>query len=92
MIRRNPKPRSRRIFRFHRPSTLAEWLSFETLDEWTAEWRIPLAVLGKNRDAVSRLQLNLGIYHQGSGLWVVWVGTGAEVFRVESAGEVVLER
>ncbi|MCD4747742.1 MAG: DEAD/DEAH box helicase family protein [Thermoanaerobaculales bacterium] len=30
----DPNPRSRRIFQFHRPETLAEWLSMDTLDQW----------------------------------------------------------
>ena len=30
----DPHPRSRRIFQFHRPETLAEWLEVDTLDAW----------------------------------------------------------
>ena len=30
----DPHPRSRRIFQFHRPETLAEWLEMDTLDAW----------------------------------------------------------
>lgn len=30
----DPRPRSRRIFQFHRPETLAEWLEMDTLDDW----------------------------------------------------------
>ncbi|HOC41433.1 MAG TPA: type I restriction-modification enzyme R subunit C-terminal domain-containing protein [Thermoanaerobaculales bacterium] len=30
----DPHPRSRRIFQFHRPTTLAEWLRMDTLDAW----------------------------------------------------------
>ncbi len=30
----DPHPRSRRIFQFHRPDTLAEWLRMDTLDAW----------------------------------------------------------
>lgn len=30
----DPHPRSRRVFQFHRPETLVEWLQMETLDEW----------------------------------------------------------
>jgi type I restriction enzyme, R subunit len=30
----DPHPRSRRIFQFHRPDTLAEWLQMDTLDAW----------------------------------------------------------
>ncbi|MGI8496499.1 MAG: type I restriction-modification enzyme R subunit C-terminal domain-containing protein [Gemmatimonadaceae bacterium] len=30
----DPHPRSRQIFTFHRPETLREWLSADTLDQW----------------------------------------------------------
>jgi len=32
----DPDPRSRRIFQVHQPSTLADWLTAETLDIWIA--------------------------------------------------------
>jgi type I restriction enzyme R subunit len=32
----DPEPRSRPVFSFHKPSTLAEWLEFATLAEWLA--------------------------------------------------------
>lgn len=38
----DPKPRSRLVFRFHRPETLAEWLSAEPLASYSASW-YPLA-------------------------------------------------
>jgi type I restriction enzyme R subunit len=30
----DPRPRSRRIFQFHRPETLAEWMEMDTLHGW----------------------------------------------------------
>ena len=33
----DPHPRSRRVFQFHRPETLAEWLEAETLNEWVKD-------------------------------------------------------
>lgn len=33
----DPEPRSRRIFHVHRPETLAEWLSADTLDAWVKD-------------------------------------------------------
>src|ERR1043166_985299 len=30
----DPHPRSRRVFSFHRPETLREWLAADTLDAW----------------------------------------------------------
>lgn len=35
----DPHPRSRRVFQFHRPETLAEWLEADTLDEWVKSLR-----------------------------------------------------
>ncbi|MBT5772979.1 MAG: DEAD/DEAH box helicase family protein [Dehalococcoidia bacterium] len=32
----DPEPRSRRLYTFHRPETLAEWLAAESLGEWAA--------------------------------------------------------
>jgi len=34
----DPRPRSRRIFHFHQPETLAEWNAADTLAKHTAEW------------------------------------------------------
>ena len=34
----DPRPRSRPLFQFHRPETLAEWLAAEPLAEWAQEW------------------------------------------------------
>ena len=36
----DPHPRSRRIFQFHRPETLADWLEADTLDEWVKSLRL----------------------------------------------------
>ncbi|MHB8997198.1 MAG: hypothetical protein ACYC63_18280 [Armatimonadota bacterium] len=63
-----------------------------TADGWTCEWRIPLSLLGSKPQLVKRLRMNVGILEQGINTWVVWAGTGAEIFRVERAGELILER
>jgi hypothetical protein len=63
-----------------------------TPDGWTCEWRIPLSLFGPKSQLVKRLRMNIGIFEPGINAWVVWAGTGAEIFRVERAGEVVLER
>ena len=34
----DPEPRSRRIFNFHRPETIAEWLQAENLPDWVRGW------------------------------------------------------
>lgn len=33
----DPQPRSRSVFTFHRPETLREWISADTLDDWLKE-------------------------------------------------------
>jgi len=59
-------------------------------DQWTAEWRLPLSVMGPKFAQVKRLRFNLGLRHHNADLWIAWVGTGAEIFRVEQAGVVEL--
>ena len=34
----DPLPRTRRVFQFHRPETLAEWINADSLAKWTAAW------------------------------------------------------
>lgn len=59
-------------------------------DEWTAEWRLPLSVLGPKFAQVKTLRFNIGLRHHSADLWIAWVGTGAEIFRVDRAGVVEL--
>jgi len=41
----DPEPRSRRVFNFHRPETIAEWLQAHNLPDWMRGWgRAPLAL------------------------------------------------
>ena len=61
-----------------------------TADGWSCEWKLPLALLGPKPQLVKRLRFNVGVFEPGIGVWLAWVGTGAEIFRVERAGEVVL--
>ena len=35
----DPQARSRRVFSFHRPDTIAEWLQSPSLPEWVRGWR-----------------------------------------------------
>lgn len=34
----DPEPRSRSVFSFHRPETIAEWLQTQTLPDWVRRW------------------------------------------------------
>lgn len=64
----------------------------KTADGWQCEWRIPYAVLGPKPQSVKKLLFNAGIFEAGINQWVVWAGTGAEIFRVDRGGVIVLER
>jgi hypothetical protein len=57
---------------------------------WCAEWAIPLSAVGAERPAGVRLGFNIGIRRQAAGEWLAWRGTGAQNWRVERAGVLVL--
>ncbi|MCE5240023.1 hypothetical protein LLH23_16300 [bacterium] len=69
---------------------LTQYAAKQGKDQWTAEWRLPLSVLGPKFAQVKRLRFNLGLRHHNADLWIAWVGTGAEIFRVDRAGVVEL--
>ena len=64
----------------------------KTGDGWSCEWRIPLTVLGPKPQVVKKLLFNIGVLEPGVDQWVVWVGTGAEIYHVERGGVLLLER
>ncbi|MEI6502287.1 MAG: hypothetical protein WCP21_14830, partial [Armatimonadota bacterium] len=66
--------------------------AMKTADGWSCEWRIALSVLGPKPQLVKKLRFNTGIFEPGINQWVVWAGTGAEIFRVERGGEIRLEQ
>lgn len=66
--------------------------AMKTAEGWSCEWRLPLAVLGPKPQLVKKVRFNTGVFEPGLGQWVVWKGTGAEIFRVDRGGEILLER
>ena len=54
----DPQPRSRRVFQFHRPETLAEWIKAATLPEWVKDWK-PADKLYGSDDRPSSLRSRL---------------------------------
>ncbi len=44
----DPAPRSRRVFGFHRPETIAEWLTAAPTREWAKDW-LPAAEFGRRK-------------------------------------------
>jgi len=56
---------------------------------WIGEWRIPLAAAGIDGGKVSRLQFNINVRRMADRSWMVWTDTGAEIWRVDKAGELV---
>jgi len=57
---------------------------------WSCEWAIPLSAIAPDPAKLKGLMFNVGVKHEKSDQWFVWVGTGAEIFRVGSAGELIL--
>jgi len=53
-------------------------------DGWTAEWSVPLAQFG------SALGFNIGVRRTQSDEWIAWTGTGAQNWKLEGAGRLVL--
>ncbi|MCD6360192.1 MAG: hypothetical protein J7M38_04945, partial [Armatimonadetes bacterium] len=53
---------------------------------WSCEWAIPLNVITAQPDKLKSLMFNIGVRHVKTNRWLAWVGTGAEIFRVDSAG------
>jgi type I restriction enzyme R subunit len=54
----DPYPRSRRIFQFHRPEMLAEWIKAATLPEWVKDWS-PIGEFYGSDDKPSSLRSRL---------------------------------
>lgn len=54
--------------------------------QWSCEWAIPLSAISADPGKLKSLMFNIGVRHEKSNRWLAWVGTGAEIFRVDSAG------
>jgi hypothetical protein len=61
-------------------------------NEWSAEFRLPLASLGDGGAMLARARFNAGVrLGEGeTGEWLAWVRTGKGNYAVEHAGELVL--
>ncbi len=59
--------------------------------EWTCEWRIPLADAGIEPVRGTVLFANIGVRSMAAGCWVSWVPTGGANWHVRSAGRLVFE-
>ncbi len=59
--------------------------------EWTCEWRVPFAAAGIDPAKTHRLLFNLGALTSATETWLAWVGTGAALYLVDNAGQLVLE-
>ncbi len=60
-------------------------------NQWTCEWRIPLAAVGVDPATTKRLMLNIGWLEKASGTWTAWFATGGALYEVGGAGDVVLQ-
>lgn len=61
-------------------------------DEWTCELRIPLGDLGLKPATTRVLLFNLGVRSMAEDNWLAWAPTGAEIWRVDDAGELRMEK
>jgi hypothetical protein len=59
--------------------------------QWSCEWAIPLSAISSDPDKLTALMFNIGVRHAKANRWLAWVGTGAEIFRVDSAGMLMLD-
>ncbi len=50
---------------------------------WTAEWKIPLALVNVNPAENNSARFNMGY---GKADWFAWVATGSAIWRVDNAG------
>ena len=57
---------------------------------WTAEWRVPLDAVGIDAAKHRKVRFNVTARKMASGLWLMWCGTGAQTWRVDMAGVLVL--
>ncbi|MGD9518122.1 MAG: hypothetical protein AB7W28_01275, partial [Armatimonadota bacterium] len=59
---------------------------------WVGEWCIPLRAAGIDPTRTSELQFNINVRRMADRSWMVWTCTGAEIWRVENAGLLVLRQ
>ncbi|MEK6794435.1 MAG: hypothetical protein AABZ39_06645 [Spirochaetota bacterium] len=58
---------------------------------WTAEFAVPLAVLGINYVPGARIAFNAGVRRAENKEWVVWVGAMGATHKLDNGGILVLE-
>ena len=58
---------------------------------WTAEWSIPLASLGLDAKRTPKFAFSLSVRKTGGPDWVLWVGTHAATWNVNTAGYLELQ-
>jgi len=59
---------------------------------WTGEWRIPFAAAGIDPAKLDKLQLNINVRRTADMSWMVWTCTGAEIWQVSAAGQLVFAK
>lgn len=60
-------------------------------NQWTAEWAVPLALLGAKAAPGAQLRFNLGLNRTSTSEWIAWAGTNAQNWVVGQAGVIVLQ-
>ncbi len=59
--------------------------------QWSCEWVIPLSAIASTPDKLKTLMFNIGVRPEQSNRGRGWGGTGADIFRVDSAGMLMLD-
>ncbi len=59
-------------------------------DYWACEWRIPWMATGIDLHKVKKLWFNVGVRKIAADAWVVWKGTGATIYWLDNAGNLIL--
>jgi hypothetical protein len=60
-------------------------------NQWTAEWAVPLALLGAKAAPGAQLRFNLGVNRTSTSEWIAWAGTNAQNWVVANAGLILLQ-
>jgi len=60
-------------------------------NEWSGEWKIPLALLKLDIKKERKLRFNIGVRRAAEKKWTAWLGTDGPNYEVSSAGLLVIE-
>jgi len=59
---------------------------------WECEWWIPFRAMSLLPAEVKALRFNAGAHCPAANAWIAWTATGAQLYHVDQAGVILLER